>query len=876
MLIPSMWAVAVTGIAATSLGGPAADTTGDLLEWSRLEPIPASIGLGGAIAGIHDGVLIVAGGANFPDTPRWETPKVWHDAIYTLALNDSSSDQVTAGTWRQAEGTLPTATAYAVSLSHPVHGVIVVGGSDGTHHLTTVLRITSADAGVAIEELPPLARPLAYAAGGLIGEVIYVIGGQESADEHAAADALWQLDLAAEDPSWMQLPSLPGAPRILPVVGVAKGHLFVFSGAELLVGDDGTLQRRYLTDTWSFDPETQTWTQRANLPWPVVAAPTPAINLGHDMMAIIGGDDGSTAGQSDILKDDHPGFSTELLTYHVITDAWSRRGEASPPSADQPAAIWSPVTATVVPIDGGFVIPSGEVRPRVRSAAVHVLTPIVPGGALASLDWIVIAIYLLSLVAMGFYFSRREESTDDFFLAGRRIPWWAAGISIFATQLSAITFMAIPAKAYETDWVYFVQSIGIFLMAPVVAYLFLPFYRRLNLTTAYEYLERRFSLLVRLLGSGQFILAQVGRVAVVVFLPALALSAVTGIDVTVCIGLMGLLAIIYTVLGGIEVVIWSDVLQTAVLLGGAVVAAWIMIAGIPGGLGGAIDQASAVEKLRWANLEFDLTEAVLLVVLFGAIFNNIIPYTADQAVIQRYLTTPDEASARRALWTGGILAIPASILFFGLGTLLYVYYHANPDQLGPTNAVDQILPWFIVHQMPAGISGLVIAGIFAAAMSSIDSSMNSVSTAFTTDFYRRFRPEIDDRQALRVARWVTVIFGVIGTAAALLIATLDVKSVLDLWFQVLGLFASGLCGLFFLGIFWPRAGAIAAIGGLVASAIANFVVGALTDLNVLLISTVGISSCVLTGVALSFLWPNSRETNGLTWRQMPPETNGDR
>ena len=175
---------------------------------------------------------------------------------------------------------------------------------------------------------------------------------------------------------------------------------------------------------------------------------------------------------------------------------------------------------------------------------------------------------MLSLVVMGFYFSRREKGTDDFFLGGKRIPWWAAGLSIFGTQLSAITFMAIPAKAFATDWLYVLLTVGILAVCPVIIICFLPFFRRLNVTSAYEYLELRFNLPVRLYGSASFLFFQLGRMSIVVLLPAIALSAVTGLNVYMCIIVMGVLCTLYTVLGGIEAVIWTDVIQVIVLMGG--------------------------------------------------------------------------------------------------------------------------------------------------------------------------------------------------------------------------------------------------------------------------------------------------------------------
>jgi len=845
---------------AISLTATAQPAQADALSWSDLPTWPEAQGVAGPAAGIHDGHLIVAGGANFPTEPLWDIDKVWHDSIRVLQLPD--------GVWHTVDATLPGPRAYSVALTHPTLGVFLVGGSDGTQHFDDAFLLQHENGDCSLTSLPSLPHATAYAAGTLIGDTVWVIGGQPSADAQVASGRLFSLNLSKPD-AWREHATLPGPARILPVAGTVHGQLFVFSGCALVDGD-----REYLTDAWRYDPGADTWTQLADIPQPCSAAPSPAIPAGHDMLVIIGGDAGHTAGQTDTLRDNHPGFADNQQIYCATTDAWSNGGNYPRQSPDGQAwannSRWPTVTVPTVPWDGGYIIPTGEMRPRVRSTHVLHAKAVLPSGALSLMDWIVIGIYLLGLVAMGFYFARREHTTDDFFLAGRRIPWWAAGISIFATGLSAITFMAIPAKAYATDWVYFVQSIGIVVVAVLVAWLFLPFYRRLRITTAYEYLERRFGLSVRLLGSAQFILAQLGRVAVVVFLPALALSAVTGVDVTLCIVLMGVLSIVYTVLGGIEVVIWSDVVQAAVLFGGGLLAAGVMLANIPDGFSGFWEQASAGNKLHLVNMGTDWTQPVLFVVLLGTLFNNIIPYTSDQAVIQRYLTTPSERDAKVALWLSGILAIPASMLFFGLGTLLWVYYRAHPNALAPLEAVDQILPWFIVHELPSGVAGLVIAAIFAAAMSSIDSSMNSVSTAFTTDFWRRFRPDISEAAALRTARWATVVFGIAGTSAALLIASLDVKSVLDLWFKVLGLFASGLCGLFFLGIFTQRPGTVAALCGLGASAVVNLIIGTYTDVNVLLISTFGVGSCVLTGVLVGMVLPGTNDLTGLTLASKPP------
>ena len=298
--------------------------------------------------------------------------------------------------------------------------------------------------------------------------------------------------------------------------------------------------------------------------------------------------------------------------------------------------------------------------------------------AFGTANGVVLVVYLVLLIGMGLYFTRRAASTRDFFLAGGRIPWWAAGVSIFATMLSAITYLSIPATVYATDWTRFLLNMGIPLVAPLVIFFYLPFYRRLRVTSAYEYLERRFSVSVRLLGSLSFILFQLGRMGVVLLLPALALSAVTGLNLFVCIVLMGVLSTLYTVLGGMEAVIWTDVLQVIVLVGGALAALVIITNDLPGGWGQIIEEAAARDKLKLINPGWDLTRDSLAVIVVGMVFANLLPYTTDQAVVQRYLTTSSEKTARRAIWTGALLAVPASVLFFFLGTALFVFYLHHP------------------------------------------------------------------------------------------------------------------------------------------------------------------------------------------------------
>ena len=495
-------------------------------------------------------------------------------------------------------------------------------------------------------------------------------------------------------------------------------------------------------------------------------------------------------------------------------------------------------------------------------------------GGFGALDWTVLVVYLALLVGVGALFSRRNESTDDFFLAGGRIPWWAAGLSIFGTQLSALTFMGIPAKAYTDDWVQSLVNLGIVLVAPVVVFFYLPFFRRLRVTSAYEYLEKRFNVGARLFGAAAFVLFQLGRMGIVVALPALALSTVTGVSVWACILAMGVLATVYTVLGGMEAVIWTDVLQVVVLLGGAVVSLGLVVAALDGDWGELVSVAQADDKLRLAIPTGDWTTMALWVVVLGNAVAQLGPYTSDQAVVQRYLTTPTEGAARRAIWTNAVLTVPATVLFFGVGTALWVFYQIHPDRLAPfTDAglgADAIFPFFIAHELPAGVSGLVIAGLFAAAMSSLDSSMNSMAASIVTDGYRRFGRDVTEARAVRLAKLITLALGVVGTATALAIAAFGVASLWDLYLTFVGLFSGALAGLFALGIFTTRANGPGALVGAAASAAVLFVVRTFTDVHFFLYAAVGMGTAVGVGYLASLaLGPRPRDLAGLTVHTPP-------
>jgi len=842
-------------------------------NFSLLPDVPAEIGLGGPLVGTHDGVLIVAGGANFP-TPLTEGgSKVWHDDVFVLLPGEEQ--------WITGQK-LPRPLAYA-SCTSTARGIVVVGGSDADQVYSTVFRMRwdIRSKQVLFESLPDLPAASAFGSAESIGDIVYLCQGKHQKSDLQLNGGFWQLDLADVDGGWQSLPEHPGEVRFKMSTAVQKGpggenQLFLFSGTSTRETDQGDPRFTAYTDGYRYAPREQKWFEVASLPllddprhlageekfiderWPISASCAESVGS-RTILTFSGSTDR-------YILDDHgkvlppavrPQFLPRVLSYDTVTDRWSDVGRM----------LVGVVTTEAVHWQGQIVIPSGETQPGIRTPKVQALS-LESAAAVAhfeTLDYAVLGLYLALMVAVGIYFARRSTTTDDFFLAGRKIPWWAAGLSVFGTQLSAITFMAIPATSYGSDWRRFVGSVMLLPVMLLVIYCFLPLFRRLDVTTAYEYLEARFSVAVRVLASAIFILFQLGRMGIVLLLPAIALSAVTGMDTYLCIGLMGLLATIYTVLGGISAVIWTDVLQVFVLIGGALLCLIVTIQDV-GGLGVMIEAAQVSDKFHIFDWRWSSSDMVAWVLMVGFLFTNMVPYTSDQTVIQRYLTTPDEKQAAKGLWLNLIITIPTGVLFYGLGTALYVYYTSHPlEQAMLPAATDQLVPWFVVTHLPSGVAGVVVAAIFAAAMSSLDSSMNSISAAVVNDFVGRFSTQGGQRDFLKLARRLTLVLGVIGTGAAMVLATYEIKYLFDFFQRVLGLFGGGLLGVFLLAVFTRRCNATGALVGLVTGAAMTMAVAFGTDINFLLYAAIGSCSCFVVGYLVSWMTGGQdRDLAGLT------------
>ena len=442
------------------------------------------------------------------------------------------------------------------------------------------------------------------------------------------------------------------------------------------------------------------------------------------------------------------------------------------------------------------------------------------------IDLLIIVAYLVGMIAVGIYFSRTNKSADQFTKASGKIPGWAIGMSIYATFLSSNTFLGVPGKAFGSNWNSFVFSLAMPLSAWVAAKYFVPFYRNTGEVSAYTHLEHRFGAWARTYAVACFLLTQLARMGSIFFGIALSLQALTGYPMATIMIVVGLCIIFYTVMGGMEAVIWTEVVQGVVKTGGALIILWLVIDGMPGGVGKIMEIGKVDDKFSLGSFAPDFTQSTFWVVFLYGFFMNLNNFGMDQNYVQRYHTTTSIKEATRSIWLCVYLYVPVSLMFFVIGSCLYAYYMSNPElldavrmqvaaerlpngsqealrqlaaTLSPAEFGDKVMPHFMVNKVPAGLVGLIVAAILSAAMSTISSSMNASATVFSVDIYQRYlKPTISDKQSLRVLYIATAAFGLMGMAAG--IAMIGVKSVLDIWWMLSGIFAGGMLGLFLLGM----------------------------------------------------------------------------
>ncbi|QNQ10849.1 sodium:solute symporter [Sphingomonas alpina] len=651
--------------------------------------------------------------------------------------------------------------------------------------------------------LPPLPVALSSAQGAIQGSALLMAG---VADD--GASRLLRLTLSDGSQGWVEQPAWPG--NGTPTALVSQG------AGIFLTLDNGRRQMRWTAKSG--------WQTRAPAPGPVIAGSGRPISQAN-MLYLLSEAQGSAG----------------LYSYNMITDAWARLGHRQAGG----------VIATL-PFGNGL-LSAWQRGNRLDFATAELELKRRP---LDLLDWAVIGLYMVAMLSVGFYFYRRSKhgSASEFFLGSRTIPFWAAGVSMFAVNTSSISYLAIPAKAFDTNWEYMMSKIVTVAGLIFVAIWVIPIFRRLNLVSVYNYLELRFHPAIRMLVSALSILMHVGgRMGIVLFLPALAIGTITGTNVALCILILGICTIIYTALGGMRAVVWTDFFQVIVLMGGAIFAIGFIVHSL--GIMPIYETAMQFDKAHLVNVSFDFTQPTIWGFIILILFDTVLTFPKDQVLMQRALSTSSAKQASRSIWLFGAVLLPGGFIFYLMGTVLFAYYRANPGRLDPLLPIDAVFPAFIGTELPHGVTGMIIAGLFAAAMGSLSGTINSVATLLSVDFYEKFTKDPTSKKTVRFAEWMTVVIGLVGIGIAIILSTLDIHSLLDLTIELFGLLGGSCAGAYTLGMFTRRANWQGVAIGIVTASLVTLGAWALGLVHPYFYLAIAIVMSIVVGYAASLFFP---------------------
>ncbi len=445
------------------------------------------------------------------------------------------------------------------------------------------------------------------------------------------------------------------------------------------------------------------------------------------------------------------------------------------------------------------------------------------------LDLLVLGLYFVGISLFGLYFARKNKNTEEYFLGNRNFPGWVIAFSMIGTGISSISFLAYPADAFKTTWLRLLPGFMYPVSAIMGAFVFMPFYRRTMATSAFQYLEQRFGPSMRIYGAFTMLAGQLVRIAIILYLLSIVVAELTGLPPWAAVLLGGFFVSFYTVAGGIEAVIWTDVIQTVILVGGGLLCLVKIVWALPDGFHEILSIGHAAHKFAFAEVlpdgtlappswDFSISRKTGLMMLFVGLSAFLGEHACDQNTVQRYCAARSMKDARRAIFINALMMVPLWVYFMFLGTALYAYYHqfpaAEPSAIlagAKGTKPEKIFPYFIVTNLPPGISGLVLAAVAAAAMSSLDSSINAISTVSITDFYRRwFAPDRSEAHYLRAARVVAVAASVFMIAGAWVLIVMPGQTLQDTALTMAGIMAGGLFGLYLLGFMTTRGDGLAA------------------------------------------------------------------
>ena len=705
-------------------------------------------------------------------------------------------------------------------------------------------------------ELPALPEALARVGAGWFEDQaqkqLYIVGGTTDAEGTLVSHKLWRHTFGdPAKPGWEELPPQPGAGRLWPGVICFYNDVLVLGGFTLthaggktsyIPSHEAQAYRWRVIDGTTFTG----WRDLAPLPEAVAA---PAVFMtGQVHAGVAGGFNQSFTGPIGDIRTGHGTRTIQI--YHNVTDTWVRKGEL-------PEAL----TAVTGLNDGKLTLVGSA--PTGITAGYEVAIQ----RRVKSLGWPDYAGLLgyFSVVAFaGIYFSRQQTGSAGFALGDRKIPWWMAGISMFASAASSISFMAIPALAFRTSMLWALAALMLIPLFFLEAYVLYPLIRKLEITSTFEYLERRFHPSLRYIASAQAMALQTfGRMNMVLLLPALAIAAVTGMSVFASVLLMGVVTTIYSAKGGMRAVVVTEVIQGITMVLGISLIVIMAITGLPHGWSSFVEVGERFHKFDLGIWSLDYTMPVVWILVLTPLFNKL-AFAADQPTVQRVFATPLKDVRKLALmFLCFSVFISFAVNFAGIS--VFAYFHQHPDELDPAMTNDQIIPLYIVQRLPVGIAGLIIASLFAAAMSALAGSMNSVAILFTEDFYAKLKKNISDRERLRTMRLASLAAGTVATLCALYMATMNLRSLFQTWNELFAMLGGGFLGVYILGTYTRRANSIGAFSGALASIGVALWLKYGTAVHWYFYTPGAVIACVVIGYAVSLGTPRPRHSlAGLT------------
>lgn len=493
-------------------------------------------------------------------------------------------------------------------------------------------------------------------------------------------------------------------------------------------------------------------------------------------------------------------------------------------------------------------------------------------GTFGFSGYVVLAVYIFATLAIGLSFALKQKTLAGYFLAERAAPWWAVGISLLACDLSAISYIGAPGWTYQQDLRYPMSTFMMPIMAALVAYLFVPFLARLQVFTIYEYLERRFDVRSRLFASAVFSLQRASHMSVAIYAISLALHQIVGWPVWGCTLLIGGLTTLYTVLGGMKAVLWTDVMQFFVLVGGLLAMICVILWHFDGNVLHVWDVAAETGHTRMFSFDADFltpnfwTEMTVWGIFLGLLVSQVGAYGSDQVLVQRYIAAGSARSMTSSLIFCSLIQIPVSLLLFFLGFAFFAFYHApeNASLLASLNDLvatthgdiqNIVMPHFIRNVLPSSLAGLVFASLFAATMSVFSSGLNSLSTVTCMDFIQRLRRRSNKNGevSLATARWITCVWGISVTLSAVAVYFAKLGSIVEIAAAVIGFFSGPLLGMFLLGMFSTRANSVGATLGAITGFMAAFLLR--NEVSFIWYAVTGCVPTMIAGRILSYLAP---------------------